>query len=241
MKAMLLAGGRGERLRPITDALPKCLVPINGEPLLGIWLDLCARHGVSDVLVNVSQHVALVRKFLDHYRGPAQVTLVEERAPRGNAGTVRDHRHFLNGDDSVFVLYSDNLTTANLRELWRFHHSHTDLVTMGVFETAYPRMAGIVTLDADDRVVDFAEKPAAPASNLANAGIYVLRRDAFECIPDGEIVDFAQDVFPHCLGRMRAFEIRDYLLDIGHPAALARAEEEWPLQRPAIDAHRAAR
>jgi mannose-1-phosphate guanylyltransferase len=241
MKAMLLAGGRGERLRPLTDSLPKCLVPIAGEPLLGIWLDLCARHGVDDVLVNVSQHGALVRQFLSRHRGLPQVTLIEEEAPRGNAGTVRAHRDFLNGDDSFFVLYSDNLTTANLGDLWRFHQTHRDLVTMGVFRTAYPHLAGIVTVDGERRILDFVEKPVAPTSDLANAGIYVLRQEVLERIPEGGIVDFAHDVFPRCRGAMRAFEIHDYLLDIGHPAALARAQTEWSGARRAALANEAIR
>jgi mannose-1-phosphate guanylyltransferase len=234
MRAMLLAGGRGERLRPLTDALPKCLVSIGGDPLLGIWLDLCTRHGVTDVLINISHHASLVRQFLDGYHGSARVTLVEETAPRGNAGTVRVHREFVNHDESFFVLYSDNLTTADLSALWRFHHTHTDPVTVGVFQTAYPTMAGIVTIDGGDRVIDFVEKPAVPASDLANAGIYVLRRDVFDSIPEGGIVDFGQDVFPRLLGRMRAYQIHDYLLDIGHPAALARAQVEWPTTRASV-------
>jgi mannose-1-phosphate guanylyltransferase len=241
MKAMLLAGGRGERLRPLTDSLPKCLVAIAGQPLLGIWLDLCARHGVDDVLINVSQHAALVRQFLARYNGPPRVTLIEEEAPQGNAGTVRAHRGFVNGDDSFFVFYSDNLTTVNLADLWRFHQTHHDLVTMGVFRTAYPQMAGIVAVDRDHRVLDFVEKPVAPASDLANAGIYVLRQAVIEQIPPGGIVDFARDVFPRCRGQMRAFQIQDYLLDIGHPAALARAQVEWPHERRAATADEAIR
>ena len=228
MRAVLLAGGRGERLRPLTDTMPKCLVPINGVPLLSIWLDLCAAHGIADVLVNVSSHGWQVREVLERRRRPPQVTLVEETRPRGNAGTVRDERAFLDGEESFFVLYSDNLTTVDLGALWRFHQSHADLLTLGVFRTAYPRMAGIVTLGDDGRVLEFTEKPSHPASDLANAGVYVARRELIDCIPEGEVIDFALDVFPRCGGRMRAFAIEAYLLDIGHPAALARAQEEWP-------------
>jgi len=234
MKAILLAGGRGERLRPLTDSMPKCLVPIDGVPLLSIWLDLCASHGVTDVLVNVSAHVPQVRQLLAARTDGPTVTLVEEMAPRGNAGTVRAERAFVDDAESFFVLYSDNLTAADLRALWTFHHSHADLLTMGVFRTAYPRMAGIVTLGDEGRVLDFTEKPARPASDLANAGLYVVRRELLDWIPHGPIVDFALDVFPRCRGRMRAYLIEEYLLDIGHPSAFARAQVEWPaLQRRA--------
>jgi mannose-1-phosphate guanylyltransferase len=231
MKAMLLAGGLGERLRPVTDHIPKCLVRVDGVPLLGIWLDLCARHGVTEVLVNISRHAALVREFLEHRRSSPRVTLVEETSPRGNAGTVRAERAFVEHEESFLVLYSDNLTTANLTAFSAFHRSHTDLITMGVFRTAYPQMAGIVTMGEGNRVTRFEEKPRLPEGDLANAGIYALRHAVLDRIPDGAIVDFAHDVFPRCDGLMRAFPIEDYLLDIGHPAALARAQVEWPQQR----------
>jgi mannose-1-phosphate guanylyltransferase len=228
VKAVLLAGGRGERLRPLTETMPKCLVPINGIPLLSIWLDLCAAHGVSEVLVNVSAHGGQVRDVLARRRRMPPVVLVEEDRPRGNAGTVRAQRAFVDHEDSFFVLYADNLTTVDLGALWRFHQSHDDVLTLGVFRTAYPTMAGIVTVDDAGRVLDFTEKPTHPATDLANAGVYVVRRPLLECIPDGDVVDFALDVFPRCKGRMRAVPIEGYLLDIGHPAALARAQVEWP-------------
>jgi len=232
MKAMLLAGGRAERLRPLSDAMPKCLVPIDGEPLLSIWLSLCAAHGITDVLVNVSAHGDLVRQALERYEGPLRVRLVVEGGPRGNAGTVRAERSFVADVDSFFVLYADNLTNANLGALWAFHQTHADLITMGVFRTPYPQMAGIVTLGEQGRVVAFAEKPVRPATDLANAGLYVVRRELLALIPVAPVVDFARDVFPCCAGRMRALPIEEYLLDIGHPAALARAQTEWPAHRP---------
>jgi mannose-1-phosphate guanylyltransferase len=228
VRAVLLAGGRGERLRPLTDVMPKCLVPINGTPLLSIWLDLCAAHGVTDVLVNVSAHGSQVRRLLATRTGPPRVVLVEESRPRGNAGTVRDQRAFVEHDASFFVLYSDNLTTVDLGALWRFHHSHSDVLTLGVFRTAFPTMAGIVTLGEAGRVLEFTEKPERPVTDLANAGVYVARRQLLDRIPHGEVVDFALDVFPRCGGEMRAIPIEGYLLDIGHAAALARAQIEWP-------------
>ena len=95
MKAFLLAGGLGDRLRPLTDTMPKCLVPINGEPLLAIWLEHLASQGVSDVLVNVSQHVDQVERLLAQRRWGLSVRLEKERQPRGNAGTVAAFRDFV--------------------------------------------------------------------------------------------------------------------------------------------------
>src|SRR5512138_3396342 len=104
MKAFLLAGGLGERLRPLTDRVPKCLVPINGVPLLSIWLDLCNRSGVDSVLINVSRHGDAVENFLRSENLPIDVRLVREKEPLGNAGTVRVNRDFVRGEDNFFIL-----------------------------------------------------------------------------------------------------------------------------------------
>jgi mannose-1-phosphate guanylyltransferase len=229
MKAFLLAGGHGERLRPFTDHLPKCLVPIGGVPLLRIWIDLCKRSGVEEVLVNVSRNVAAVERVLDADTPAIAVRVVEERQPVGNAGTVLRHRDFVRGEDNFLVLYADNLTDADLGSLVRFHQSHTEPLTMGLFRTADPAGAGIVELGEEGKVGAFHEKPAHPVSDLANAGIYVCRPSLFDAIPRHPgIVDFAIDVFPVLGEQLRGQRLAGYVQDVGTPEGLARAQRDWP-------------
>lgn len=227
-KAFLLAGGRGERLRPLTLSMPKCLVPVDGEPVLGIWLDLLERSGVSDVLVNVSQFADQVSAFLSaRARGP-RVTLIEEAEPVGNAGTVAANRRFVDQETDFWILYSDNLTTVDLRGIERFHRTHQGALTLGLFEAPDPRQAGIVSLDADGRILAFEEKPERPTGTLANAGIYLARREVLELIPTGEeIVDFGMHVFPRLIGRLFGCPIQGLHVDIGTPQGLARASVAW--------------
>ena len=97
MKAYLLAAGLGTRLKPLTDHIPKCLVPINGQPLLGIWFELCARHGISEVLVNLHHLPDAVRAFVAAYRGPLSIVTVFEPSLLGSAGTVASQRDFVAG------------------------------------------------------------------------------------------------------------------------------------------------
>jgi mannose-1-phosphate guanylyltransferase len=229
MKAFLLAGGRGERLRPFTDHLPKCLVPIGGVPLLRIWLDLCKRSGVEKVLVNVSRNVGAVDRALHESTPEIAVRVVEEREPIGNAGTVLAHRDFVEGEDDFLVLYADNLTDARLEALVAFHQSHAEPLTMGLFRTADPAGAGIVELGEQGEVCAFHEKPTHAVSNLANAGVYVCRPALFDAIPRRSgIVDFAIDVFPALRGQLRAQLLAGYVQDIGTPEGLARARRDWP-------------
>lgn len=228
MRAFLLAGGRGERLRPLTLTTPKCLVPIDGVPLLGIWLDLLDRNGITDVLVNVSHHVDQVRTFLRaRPRGP-RVELVVEPAPMGTAGTVVANRSFIQGARDFWILYADNLTDLAMAPMLRAHREHGGLLTMGLFRAPEPSAAGIVSLAADGRVIGFEEKPAHPQSNLANAGVYVATPELLECVPHRDQLDFGLDVFPALVGRLYGYVIDDFLMDVGTPITLDRARRAWP-------------
>jgi mannose-1-phosphate guanylyltransferase len=228
MKAYLLAGGYGTRLGAETSARPKCLVDIHGRPLLGWWLDLCARHHITDVLLNVSHHGDEVRRFLRGISGPVRVDLVEELTAVGNAGTVAARRNFVGGEESFFILYADNLTNVDLSRLLAFHHTHDGVLTMGVFRHPYPSAAGIVEMDAVGKITSFLEKPAAPSTDLANAGLYVARPALFDAIPDRPgVVDFGYDVLPRLIGRLYAQEVSGYLADVGTPDGLAAARAAW--------------
>lgn len=229
MKAFLLAGGLGERLRPLTDRIPKCLVPIGDQPLLGVWLDLIERHGIHDVLINVSQHIDQVRDFVAMRANNVRITLVGEARPVGNAGTVAANSAFVDGESDFWVIYSDNLTDVDLTRMANFHRQHDGAMTMGLFRAPVPEAAGIVEMDERGCIHGFIEKPERPLSNLANAGIYLARPDVLEVIPRGPaIVDFGRDVFPKLVGRVYGYVIDEFLTDIGTPAALDRAAREWP-------------
>lgn len=228
MKAFLLAAGRGTRLRPLTDSLPKCLAPIQGVPLLAIWLDLCARHGISDVLLNLHHLPEQVLAFLDGYAGPVRVTAFFEEQLLGSGRTIRENRAFVAGEECFFILYADNLTTADLTALRQFHERHQPPLTLGLFTADSPRECGIASLSPDGRVTSFVEKPERPASRLANAGLYVAGPDLLAAIPDGEGVDLGLHVLPRLVGQMYGAVIQGYFLDIGTPTNYRRAQAEWP-------------
>ena len=240
MKAFLLAGGRGERLRPLTLTCPKCLVPIGGVPLLEIWLDLCAREGIDDVLLNVSHHSDDVREYLRRRNGPPAVRLVIEEEPRGTAGTVSANRAFVIGEESFWIIYADNLTDASLRDMAATHQRHDGILTMGLFHAPVPSAAGIVQLSPEGRIVSFTEKPDNPAGDLANAGIFLARSTLLQELPEWSagIMDFGFDVLPRIVGRMYGHVIEQFLMDVGTPAALAAAETAWTRNDGLGRAHR---
>jgi mannose-1-phosphate guanylyltransferase len=232
MKAFILAAGEGRRLRPLTDALPKCLVPVDGTPLLGLWLKLLRRHGVSDVLINMHHAHERLVEFVADDRSGVRIELSYERELLGSAGTVAAHRPFVSGESDFLIVYSDVLTTANLTRLVEWHRGHAFPMTIGVTATDKPREKGTVVIDDAGRVVAFEEKAPQPRSNLANAGIYVARATVFETLeaarPAQGPFDFGHHVLPQLVPNLCARAIDEFLLDIGTPEAYALAQTLWP-------------
>lgn len=225
MKAFLLAAGLGTRLRPLTDTVPKCLVPVNGRPLLAYWMTLLRRHGIDEVVINVHHLPEPVRAFAATVTTP-RLTVFHEPALLGSAGTVRANRAWVADGAPFLVAYADDLTNADLTALAEVHRRHRPILTMGLFETAEPTRCGIAELDGeahDAAIRSFEEKPAIPRSNLANAGIYMTDARIVDRIPDG-VADFGHHVLPHLVGEMRGHLLRGELIDVGTWSSYERAQ-----------------
>lgn len=233
MKAFILAAGNGSRLRPLTDTMPKCLVPVRNMPLLQIWLDLCRLHGIKEVLVNAHSHSAAVKTFLQSRGGSPRVILSEETELLGSAGTLRANQEWVASTSSFWVLYADVLTHVDLTRMLHFHNTHDVLATMGVYTVERPQECGIVSIDDRDIVAEFAEKPARPAGNLAFSGVLLLKPAALELIPSCSPADIGFHLLPRLVGNMAAYRISEYLVDVGTPAAYEQAQLTWPGLHPA--------
>ncbi|MDA0578020.1 MAG: nucleotidyltransferase family protein [Verrucomicrobia bacterium] len=228
MKAFLLGAGIGSRLRPLTDHIPKCLVPVGGEPLLGIWFRLLARHGIHEVLLNTHHLPDPVRDFVDGWKDAAlHITLFHEPVLLGSAGTVAANQKFVAGEAQFLIAYADNLTDMNLAQFVQFHAAKRSPFSLGLFPSPEPSQCGIAELDGDARVTAFVEKPAQPRSNLANAGLYLAGPSLFDLIPRKPYTDFGFDVLPKLVGRMYGYAIPGFYRDIGTLERLASAKAEW--------------
>jgi mannose-1-phosphate guanylyltransferase len=228
MKAFLLAAGHGTRLKPLTDTVPKCLLPIRGEPLLGLWLDLCCLHGITEVLINAHAHSAAVVEYVRENSRGLKIRISDETTLLGSAGTLFANRDWVRDEPEFWILYADVLTNASLSSMLGYHRRMRQLATMGVCEVSNPKQCGIVSLDEAGVVQDFVEKPERPASNLAFSGLLVATPDILELLPPTSPADLGFHVLPQLVGRMAAFPIGGYLLDIGTPEKYAYAQATWP-------------
>ncbi len=227
MKAMILAAGEGTRLRPLTAALPKPMVPVAGVPLLERTLLWLSGEGVTEAAINLFHRPqSIPERFGAEFAGVTLHYFFEETL-RGTAGGAKAAERVF-GDAPFFVIYGDNLLHADLRRLAAFHNAHSGVGTVALFTHPNPSAAGIVGLDFENRITRFAEKPPADQvfSPLANAGVYVLDPAVLGRIPADAPSDFGRDIFPALLAEGAALygtPLGGYLSDTGTPAAYRQA------------------
>lgn len=226
-KALILAGGLGTRLRPLTETMPKCLVPVAGKPMLEYWYDALEAAGIQDVLINTHHFAEQVRENIRTANATRSLNVLEAYEPTllGSAGTIHSNKTWAEDASSILIIYADNLSDVDLKSFVDFHQSHDDPMTMMMFHAPNPTQCGIATLDEAARVTTFVEKPEDPQSDLANAGLYVVDTKAWHEIADYDVFDLGFDVLPQFIGRMRGFVHDGYHRDIGTHAALEAASE----------------
>jgi len=227
MRAILLAAGLGTRLRPLTETVPKCLVPVGREVLLDMWLRRLSEAGVDRVLVNLHHLADAVRRHVAGSQWADLVEFVDEPVLLGTAGTLVANKSFLQCGDGLLV-HADNYCTASLGAFVEAHRSRPAgcTMTMMTFETSQPRECGIVTTDARGVMVAFDEKPANPSGTTANAAVYVLSPEIYGPL-DG-VSDFSTEVVARSAGAVYTWPADGDLVDIGtmdrYGALLARVE-----------------
>ncbi|KZN39508.1 hypothetical protein N480_01345 [Pseudoalteromonas luteoviolacea S2607] len=222
MKAILLAAGLGTRLRPITDNIPKCLVPINGYPLLGLWIDKLIDLGVKEILINTHYYADQVVKFVEQHQHKKHIKLVYEDILLGTGGTLVNNAEFWQGHN-CWVIHADNYCEDSLIDMLVWHKSHADFSdgTVLTFETDTPSACGIVQLDERKRVIGFQEKPPNPTSNLASGALFLFSANVYEqyfsSLTKNTFYDLSRDIIPKMVNHLTAYHVKGNYLDIGTP------------------------
>lgn len=234
MRALLLAAGVGSRLLPITATTPKCMVKINGRPLLDYWLELLFGAGIERVLINTHWLAGEVSAFVKASRWVSRIDLVHESELLGTGGTALANRQWFHGQPFMLA-HADNLTDFDACGLIAAHRTRPPghLMTMLGFRTDDPRSCGILELDDRGTVVAFHEKVDDPPGNLANGAVYVFEPEVIEAIASigRPAVDLSTEIIPYFIGRILCVETNGYHRDIGTPESLRRACAEFG-QRP---------
>src|SRR5436853_491008 len=201
MKAVVMAGGEGTRLRPMTSSMPKPLLPVANRPIMEHVLRLLKRHGLTDTVVTVQFLASLVRNYFgDGEELGMSLHYANEDTPLGTAGSVKNAEAQLAGD-GFLVISGDALTDIDLGALVEYHREKKALVTVCLTRVPDPLEFGITITDEQGRVERFLEKPTwgQVFSDTVNTGIYVMEPEVLDYIQAGEQVDWSGDVFPRLL------------------------------------------
>ena len=197
--------------------------------MLAIWLTLCKKLGITEVLLNLHAHADAVRTFLREFAdGDVRVRVAEETRLLGSAGTLRANRSWVEGEELFWVFYADVLHCADLAAMLRLHRQHKLAATLGVYEVPDPSRCGIITANSQDIIENFVEKPKLPTGNLAFSGLMIATPALLDVIPERVPSDIGFDVLPKLNHQMLAFRITDYLIDVGTMENYQKAQTTWP-------------
>lgn len=227
--AVIMAGGEGLRLRPLTEQRPKPLMPLLGQPAIGYTLRLLHRHGIARATLTLCYRAEdIIHALGDGAAYGVALNYHVEDHPRGTAGGVSDAARHMNG--TVLILSGDCLTDADLTALYTRHRASGAAFSMAVKRLPDAAGLGICEVDAAYQVTRFHEKPDAPPPNaLVNLGIYFAEPEALALVADNGPADFAQDLLPSLLSsgmKVQALETAAYWQDIGSPGAYVQAQQD---------------
>ncbi len=231
MKAVVLVGGEGTRLRPLTYTTPKQLLPVVEVPLLERVLGHLATAGVDHAILSLGYRPdAFVAAYPGDMAAGIRLSYAVEPEPLDTAGAIRFAALHGGVDETFFAVNGDVLTDLDITTLLDCHRRHDALATLHLTAVEDPSRFGVVTTDADGRVLAFVEKPTAghAPSNLINAGTYILEPEVLEKIPDGRPVSIERETFPDLAtgGRVYGVASPAYWLDAGTPAAYLKAHSD---------------
>jgi mannose-1-phosphate guanylyltransferase len=227
MQALVLVGGAGTRLQPLTLTQPKPAIPLVDRPFIRYMVDWLGRHGVSEVLMACGFRAEDLRAALgDEIAGGPSITYVQEREPLGTAGPLRLAADQGLLDDRFFVLNGDVLTDLDLTALRRQHEETDAVVTLALYPVDDPSSYGLVRSDADGQVLEFVEKPDPDQidTDEISAGAYVVDGSILDLIPADRPVSLEREIFPKLVGQgLYGRRLEGYWMDIGTPERYLQA------------------
>jgi len=230
MKAVVMAGGAGSRLRPLTIARPKPMVPLVNKPVMSHTLDLLKRYGITDVVVTVQFMAERIRDYFgDGHRYDMHIEYAMEEVPLGTAGSVKNASRFL--DDTFIVISGDAITDFDLAAIIRYHQEKRAMATLTLYHVPNPLEYGVVITGEDGRIRQFLEKPSwgEVISDTVNTGIYVLEPAVLDYFAADVPFDFSKDLFPILMDKgdpLYGYIASGYWCDVGNLQEYMRATRD---------------
>lgn len=230
MKALILAGGLGTRLRPLLDDRPKPMAPVAGKPFLEYLLLQLSHYHVQDIILSVGYQAKLISNYFeDGKRWNLRIQYSYEEQPLGTAGAVKLAEDYL-GEDTFLVLNGDSFFDLDLTSFVQQHYSNKAQATIALSAVESSQRYGTVELDQDGQILRFLEKSGEGSqhtTSLINAGVYLFNRPVLDIIPSGIPVSLEREIFPVLIGRhFYGVPYRAFFIDIGVPEDYLKLQQE---------------
>lgn len=223
MKAIIVAGGRGERLRPITNNVPKPMIKVKGKPVLLHVIELLKKYGIKEIILALCYLPDVITTYFgngEKFGVNIKYIFEDPNSPKGTAGAILPARDLIN--DTFIVTYADILRDLDVSEMMTFHESVNSIATVNIYKRIGKNAKSMVKIDDNKKIVEFIERPTPnQLSNefiWVNGSFYIFEPEIFEFIPEGEKNDFGSEIFPRVLKSKKniyAFPTEEYFLDIG--------------------------
>ncbi|MCW3130778.1 MAG: NDP-sugar synthase [Methanophagales archaeon] len=232
-KAVILAGGYGTRLRPLTFTTPKAMIPLVNKPIIEYILNYLTGYGIKDIVITTNYLREQTINYLSK-RKDLKLSYPEEPSPLGTAGSVKNAAI----GETSFIIQGDNITDIDLKEVMEFHEEHGKLVTIALLHVPNPSLYGIAEIEADGRIKNFKEKPSSSEcfSNLANTGLYIIEPEAMEYVPESTAFDFSRDLFPILVAKKEVYGcvVDGFWTDVGNLDGYMEASR-WILEKKGFE------
>lgn len=226
--ALILAGGKGTRLKPITNEIPKPLVPLHEKPILQHTIDLLKKHNIKEILISIGFKGDKIKEYFGNgKRFGVNIKYIEENEPLGTAGPLNLAKEFLT--ETFLMCNADELKNINLNDMYLFHKEKKGIGTIALTSVSDPSAYGVANLEGS-KIIEFIEKPKkedAP-SNLINSGLYILEPEVLNFVPEGNSM-MEKEVFPKIAkkGKLFGYHFSGQWFDTGTMERYEKAMEEW--------------
>lgn len=228
-RALILAGGKGTRLRPITREIPKPMIPVHGRPLLEHIFDLLKKYNITYIVLSIGYLGERIKEYFgDGSKFGVKIKYLEEKEPLGTAGPLRKAKHVLKGN--FIVCNADELKEIDIPDMMQLHKEREALVTVALTTVKETHKYGVAEMQGD-KIINFIEKPAPGTedSNMINAGFYIMNMAVLDLLPENEPASLEKDVFPHIakLGKLFGYPFSGQWFDTDTPDRYDYAIDHW--------------
>lgn len=234
-KVIIVAGGKGERLRPITDTISKPMVKVGDKPVLEHNVELFKKYGFNKFIFAVCYLPKTISDYFEDgkkFGAEIDYTYENPEVPLGTAGAITLAKDKINS--TFIVTYGDSLRVVNVEKMWQFHKEKGAFATICIYKRFGADPKSMIKFDSEGRILEFKERPTLDEINgdfvWANAALYIFEPEIYTYIKEGEMVDFGKDVFPKLLAdgkKVYSFPMEGYFIDIGNKEKLDKANSDF--------------